>query len=164
MLLSHFAGRKFTLFPEHLQRPLHTICIQKSACDRSFSPIVGDSETATFSVLAEAYAQAPDTTSTVVGRKLSFEVPIIWITQRALKPTWSIVTFDEISGGFNYLMGVPGQMKPFGWYGDFLTLTMRHPSCARTRAREATIPARGGFSPAEALCKAFLSVYPRSVT
>ena len=87
---------------------------------------MGDSETATFSVLAEAYAQAPDTTSTVVGRKLSFEVPIFWITQRALKPTWSIVTFDEISGGFNYLMGVPGQMKPFGWYGDLSIIALRY--------------------------------------
>ena len=52
--------------------------------------------------------------------------------------------------------------RTFGQH--LLTLTMRHPSCARTRRREATIPARGGFSPAEALCKAFLSVYPRSVT
>ena len=46
----------------------------------------------------------------------------------------------------------------------FLSLTMRHPSCARTRTREATIPARDGFSLAEALCQAFPSVYPRSVT
>ena len=45
---------------------------------RSFPLIVGDSETETFSVFAEAYAQVPDTTSTVV----------FWITQRALKPTW----------------------------------------------------------------------------
>ena len=45
---------------------------------------------------AKTSAQAADTTSTVV----------FWITQRALKPTWSIVTFDEIPGGFNYLMGV----------------------------------------------------------
>ena len=35
-------------------------------------------------IAMEAYAQAPDTTSTVVGRKLNFEVPIFWITQRAL--------------------------------------------------------------------------------
>ncbi|MBR0053038.1 MAG: hypothetical protein IJP73_03950, partial [Bacteroidales bacterium] len=62
----------------------------------------------------EAYAQAPDTTSTVVGRKLNFEVPIFGITKRDIKPTWSVVTFDEISGGFNYLMGVPGQLKPTG--------------------------------------------------
>ena len=49
-------------------------------------------------IAIEASAQAPDTTSTVVGRKLNFEVPIFGITKRDLKPTWSIVTFDEISG------------------------------------------------------------------
>ena len=74
----------------------------------------------------DAYAQAPDTTSTVVGRKLNFEVPIFGITKRDLKPTWSIVTFDEISGGFNYLMGVPAQLKPSGWYGDLSILALRY--------------------------------------
>ena len=74
----------------------------------------------------EAYAQAPDTTSTVVGRKLNFEVPIFGITKRDIKPTWSVVTFDEISGGFNYLMGVPGQLKPTGWYGDLSFIALRY--------------------------------------
>ena len=60
------------------------MCKQKSVRVRSFPLIVGDSETETFSVLEEEYAQAPDTTSTVEGRKLNFEVPIFWITQRAL--------------------------------------------------------------------------------
>lgn len=74
----------------------------------------------------EAYAQAPDTTSTVVGKKLNFEVPIFGITKRDIKPTWSVVTFDEISGGFNYLMGVPGQLKPSGWYGDLSIIALRY--------------------------------------
>ena len=74
----------------------------------------------------KAYAQAPDTTSTVVGRKLNFEVPIFGITKRDFKPTWSIVTFDEISGGFNYLMGVPGQLKPSGVYGDLSIIALRY--------------------------------------
>ena len=77
-------------------------------------------------IAMEAYAQAPDTTSTVVGRKLNFEVPIFGITKRDFKPTWSIVTFDEISGGFNYLMGVPGQLKPSGWYGDLSIIALRY--------------------------------------
>lgn len=74
----------------------------------------------------DAFAQAPDTTSTVVGRKLNFEVPIFGITKRDIKPTWSIVTFDEISGGFNYLMGVPGQLKLSGWYGDLSIIALRY--------------------------------------
>ena len=77
-------------------------------------------------IAMEAYAQAPDTTSTVVGRKLNFEVPIFGITKRDFKPTWSIVTFDEISGGFNYLMGVPGHLKPSGWYGDLSIIALRY--------------------------------------
>ena len=43
----------------------------------------------------EVFAQAPDTVSTVVGRKLNFEVPVFGITTRALKPTWSVVAFEE---------------------------------------------------------------------
>ena len=77
-------------------------------------------------IAIEASAQAPDTTSTVVGRKLNFEVPIFGITKRDLKPTWSIVTFDEISGGFNYLIGVHGHLKPSGWYGDLSIIALRY--------------------------------------
>lgn len=77
---------------------------------------------ATFS----AYGQSPDTTSTVVGKKLNFEVPIFGITKRDVKPTWSIVTFDEMSGGFNYLIGVPEEMKNSGWYVDISIITLRY--------------------------------------
>ena len=46
----------------------------------------------------EVFAQAPDTVSTVVGRKLNFEVPVFGITTRAFKPTWSVVAFEELAG------------------------------------------------------------------
>lgn len=77
---------------------------------------------ATFS----AYGQSPDTTSTVVGKKLNFEVPIFGITMQGINPTWSIVTFDEMSGGFNYLKRVPGEMKHSGFYGDLSIITLRY--------------------------------------
>ena len=74
----------------------------------------------------EIYAQAPDTTSTVVGKKLNFEVPIFGITKRDVLHTFSVVTFDEISGGFNYQMGDPGQLRPSGWYGDMSIIALQY--------------------------------------
>ena len=68
--------------------------------------------------LLTAYGQAPDTTSTVVGNKLNFEVPLIGVSRRDIIPAWSLVAFDEISGGWNYLPGAPGAMNPSGFYGD----------------------------------------------
>ena len=64
----------------------------------------------------EVFAQAPDTVSTVVGRKLNFEVPVFGITTRAFKPTWSVVAFEELATGVNYLSGAPEQLKSTGWY------------------------------------------------
>lgn len=76
--------------------------------------------------LLSAYGQAPDTTSTVVGGKLNFELPLFNITQQDMIPRWSIVAFDEISGGWNYMPGAPGVMKPSGFYGDLSFLALRY--------------------------------------
>ena len=76
--------------------------------------------------LLSAYGQAPDTTSTVVGSKLNFELPLFNITQQDVIPRWSIVAFDEISGGWNYMPGVPGAMKPSGLYGDMSLIALRY--------------------------------------
>ncbi len=76
--------------------------------------------------LLSAYGQEPDTTSTVVGSKPNFELPLFNITQQDVIPRWSIVAFDEISGGWNYMPGVPGAMKPSGLYGDMSLIALRY--------------------------------------
>ena len=76
--------------------------------------------------LLSAYGQAPDTTSTVVGNKLNFEVPLVGVSRRDIIPTWSLVAFDEISGGWNYLRGAPGAMNPSGFYGDLSLIALRY--------------------------------------
>ena len=58
----------------------------------------------------------------VVGKKLNFEVPIFGITMQGINPTWSIVTFDEMSGGYNYLKGVPGEMKQWRFVNYYIAL------------------------------------------
>lgn len=77
-------------------------------------------------VAITAAAQSPDTTSTVVGRKLNFEAPILGLTKRDLKPVWSVVALDEVSIGLNYLMGAPGDIKPSGLYADMSELALRY--------------------------------------
>ncbi|MBR5925567.1 MAG: hypothetical protein IKZ60_08885 [Bacteroidales bacterium] len=77
-------------------------------------------------VVITAAAQSPDTTSTVVGRKLNFEAPIFGLTKRDLKPKWSVVAFDEVSMGLNHLTDIPGEMKPSGLYADMSLLALRY--------------------------------------
>ena len=67
----------------------------------------------------EAYAQAPDTTSTVVGRKLNFEAPVFGLSERDIKPAWSVVMLDEAAVGLNYMLGIPGEIKPAGIFADY---------------------------------------------
>ena len=74
----------------------------------------------------EAYAQAPDTTSTVVGRKLNFEAPVFGLSERDIKPAWSVVMLDEAAGGLNYMLGIPGEIKPAGIFADLSLVALRH--------------------------------------
>ena len=53
-----------------------------------------------------AAAQSPDITSTVVGKKLNFEVPLFGVTAKNVKPTWSLVAFGEVDFGGSYALHV----------------------------------------------------------
>ena len=77
-------------------------------------------------IAMEVFAQAPDTTSTVTGKKLNFEAPIIGLTKRDIKPTWSIVVFEEVSLGLNYMLGVPEAIKPTGIFADLPLVALRY--------------------------------------
>ena len=73
----------------------------------------------------EAYAQAPDTMSTVVGRKLNFEAPVFGLSERDIKPAWSVVMLDEAAVGLNYMLGIPGEIKPAGIFADLSLVALR---------------------------------------
>ena len=96
-----------------------------------------------------AAAQRPDTTSTVIGKKLNFEAPLFGVTVKNVKPTWSLVLFGEVNLGYSYALNVPkvyitpdvttptGEkipngpataaigLRPGGIYGDFSVLELR---------------------------------------
>ncbi len=76
--------------------------------------------------MCPAYGQTPDTTSTVVGRKLNFEAPIFGLSKRDLKPSWSVVFLDEVSLGLHYLPGAPAEIKSAGIFAELFPLAFRY--------------------------------------
>lgn len=76
--------------------------------------------------MCPAYGQTPDTTSTVVGRKLNFEAPIFGLSKRDLKPSWSLVFLDDVSLGLHYLPGAPAEIKSAGIFAELFPLAFRY--------------------------------------
>lgn len=73
-----------------------------------------------------AHGQSADTTSTVVGRKLNFEMPLFGITKPDVRPTWSAITFEEATGGVNYMVGVPAGMNTYGYYAEISMVALHY--------------------------------------
>ena len=64
-------------------------------------------------IVFSAAAQSPNVTSTVIGKKLNFEVPLFGLTLKNARPTWSLVAFGEVNLGYSYALHVP---KIAGYY------------------------------------------------
>ncbi len=77
----------------------------------------------TFLAALSVYGQ---TSSTVVEEKLNFEAPLFGLSKRDYKPKWTIMTFDELTGGYNHLMGTPDKLTPSGWNASISIISLRY--------------------------------------
>jgi len=77
-------------------------------------------------VAITAAAQSPDTTSTVVGRKLNFEAPLFGLTMKNVKPKWSMIYFAGVRGGYSLRFNVPDEMNASGYFGELDLIEIRY--------------------------------------
>lgn len=77
-------------------------------------------------VAITAAAQSPDTTSTVVGRKLNFEAPLFGLTMKNVKPKWSMIYFAGVRGGYSFRLDAPDEMNASGYFGELDLIEIRY--------------------------------------
>ena len=58
--------------------------------------------------------------------KLNFEVPLFGVTKKNVNPTWSLVAFSEVKGGYSYRFDVPSQIDPNGGYIELNIADLRY--------------------------------------
>ena len=52
------------------------------------------------------------------NQKLNFEAPLFGVTQKNVKPTWSVVALSGLEFGASYAIGVPDAMTPLGYSAE----------------------------------------------
>jgi hypothetical protein len=64
--------------------------------------------------------------SAAAQNKLNFEAPLFGVTKKNVNPTWSLVAFGEVKGGYSYRFDVPSQIDPNGGFAELNIVDLRY--------------------------------------